>query len=514
MMLDGTGELPAGWVWARLGEISNITGGLTKNPKRAAWPTKLPFLRVGNVQAGYLNLSDLHKTGIQSSELPRVLLREGDLLIVEGNGSLDQLGRCAVWNGQIAPCVHQNHVIKARFAESEISEWVSLWLSSSNGRKIVEAVASSTSGLHTLSISKVSDFLVPIPPSLERQRVMSCVRKLFADLDEAEAALKRARASLAEYRASLLHAACIGQLTATWRAPRPPPAEDGATLLRRILAERRAAWERAELARLYARGKPTPVGERWKVRYPEPAAPDTDNLPELPPEWAWASLDQLSWASTYGTSAKCGTDETGMPILRIPNVQSGSIKWSNLKYTNETSDLRTSDLLSTGDLLVVRTNGSPGLLGRAAVIDCPIDRPSYFASYLIRFRLLGSPTLHRWVAAMFASGLVRQQVGRSAATSAGQYNISQTSLARFALPLPPMGEVAQLVSELADNISTDDGWPNSETIASFRQSILHAAFTGRLVPQDPADEPAAALLARLRATSARPHRTRKQARAA
>ena len=128
-----------------------------------------------------------------------------------------------------------------------------------------------------------------------------------------------------------------------------------------------------------------------------------------------------------------------MPVLRIPNVQSGSIDWSNLKYTEGSSDFIVSDLLNVGDLLIVRTNGSPGLLGRAAIINQAPERPSYFASYLIRFRLLGVPILHQWITDIFGSSLVRRQVGRYAATSAGQYNISQTNLARFALPLPPMG---------------------------------------------------------------------------
>ena len=143
--------------------------------------------------------------------------------------------------------------------------------------------------------------MIAVPPANEAERIGLEIGKLFTELDEAKSALARAGAGLAEYRASLLHAACTGQLTAAWRESRPHPAEDGPTLLRRILTDRRAAWERAELARLHARGKPVPVGEKWKTRYPEPATPDMENLPELPPEWTWASLDQLSWSSNYGT---------------------------------------------------------------------------------------------------------------------------------------------------------------------------------------------------------------------
>lgn len=472
--------LPKGWAWARLREVSAVSGGLTKNPGRMNWPDKVPFLRVGNVQAGRLDLTDVRTIGVLPSELARVLLQTGDLLIVEGNGSLDQIGRCAVWDGKVEGCAHQNHIIKARMAEGVSPDWASLWFASVAGRKLVEQVASSTSGLHTLSINKISGLGLPIAPAPEQARIVSEVSHLFGELDAAEAGLARARAGLAQYRASLLHAACTGQLTAAWRAARPPPAEDGPALLRRLATARRQAWEQG------GRG-------RWK----EAVRPDTDGLPALPDGWAWASVDQLSASSNYGTSVKCDVAEHGTPVLRIPNVQSGSISWSNLKYATADLGLDGAQHLRKGDLLIVRTNGSPSLVGRAALVDDEPPQPSYFASYLIRFRLAGPAVVHRWLARLFASELIRSQVARVAATSAGQYNVSQTNLAQFAIPLPPLEEI-ETACKLLDEVELNaDDWPTEAF--TLRQSILHAACTGRLVPQDTADEPAHALLARVRA---------------
>lgn len=511
-VLDGTGDLPSGWAWARLGDLGAWTGGGTPSKANPGfWAGgEVPWVSPKDMKAERVGEAAERITVAAVRSSAAKMVPAGSVLCVVRSGILKHTFPVA-----IAECaLTLNQDMRALTPAAGVdADYVRLFLALSNDA-ILHRCAKDGTTVASINPDQLAAISVPLAPAAEQARIVKEVKRLSAELDEAEAALAQARASLAEYRASLLHAACTGQLTAAWRAARPPPAENGPALLRRVLAERRAAWERAELARLHARGKPTPVGERWKARYSEPAAPDMNNLPELPPEWTWASLDQLSWASNYGTSTKCDTDETGIPVLRIPNVQSGSLEWSNLKYTKDTFDLRNSDLLATGDLLVVRTNGSPGLLGRAAVIDHPTNRPSYFASYLIRFRLLGSPMLHKWIAALFGSGLVRRQVDRSAATSAGQYNISQTNLARFALPLPPMDEIAQLLSELADNVLIDEGWPNSETAASLRQSILHAALTGRLVPQDAADEPAAALLARLRADPAVPRRTRKQARAA
>ncbi len=107
-------ELPEGWRWFKLASLSDVSGGLTKNPKRDSLPTKRPFLRVANVYANRLELADIHHTGVSNAEFERVVLVKGDLLVVEGNGSVDQIGRVAIWNGAVDGCVHQNHLIKVR----------------------------------------------------------------------------------------------------------------------------------------------------------------------------------------------------------------------------------------------------------------------------------------------------------------------------------------------------------------------------------------------------------------
>ena len=157
--------LPEEWVWANTGTIGEVSGGLTKNSKREKYTQKMPYLRVANVYAGELRLDDMKNIGIKNEEIDKVLLRTGDLLVVEGNGSLDQIGRVALWDGFIHPCVHQNHIIKVRFNPVEIGKCVLLWLLSIDGRKQITRVASSTSGLYTLSISKVSALPTPTPPA-------------------------------------------------------------------------------------------------------------------------------------------------------------------------------------------------------------------------------------------------------------------------------------------------------------------------------------------------------------
>lgn len=155
-----TAELPAlpeGWCWATVDQVGQVLGGLTKNQARAELPTSYPYLRVANVYADELRLKDVKTIGVSESELERVLLRAGDLMVVEGNGSPGQIGRVAEWKGELTTCCHQNHLIKVRCDRGRVClpRWLLLWLLSPLGRRTVLDKASSTSGLYTLSLSKV-----------------------------------------------------------------------------------------------------------------------------------------------------------------------------------------------------------------------------------------------------------------------------------------------------------------------------------------------------------------------
>jgi type I restriction enzyme S subunit len=106
--------LPDGWTWASLAQISEIQGGIQKQPKRAPKSNAFPYLRVANVYRGRLDLSEIEYMELFGEELEKLRLQTGDLLIVEGNGSPSEIGRMAIWRGEIENCVHQNHIIRAR----------------------------------------------------------------------------------------------------------------------------------------------------------------------------------------------------------------------------------------------------------------------------------------------------------------------------------------------------------------------------------------------------------------
>lgn len=182
--------LPDGWKWTRIRDIAVILGGFTKNADRPFLPTKLPYVSVANVQAGKIELEDIKEIGVEGNEISKYLLHNGDLLVVEGNGSLNHIGRVALWNNEISPCLHQNHIIAVRFLTREIGPFILKWLLSPEGRNQITQVASTTSGLYTLNITKVSDFIIPLPPLAEQHRIVARVDALMALCDELEARLK------------------------------------------------------------------------------------------------------------------------------------------------------------------------------------------------------------------------------------------------------------------------------------------------------------------------------------
>lgn len=226
-------ELPDSWQWCYFESIGFVSGGLTKSIKKNTNQRKIPYLRVANVYANELRLDEIHEIGVSETELDRVLLQDKDLLIVEGNGSPEQIGRIAIWNDSIRPCVHQNHLIKVRLIEKTLSEFIVFWLMSLHGREQIKAVASSTSGLYTLSISKISSLPIPLPPLQEAKEISSLVAEKLAAAFKTEEELDHKVKLSARLKAAILSKAFSGRLVGNEETDET--AED---LLERILNEK------------------------------------------------------------------------------------------------------------------------------------------------------------------------------------------------------------------------------------------------------------------------------------
>ncbi|MBZ0302250.1 MAG: restriction endonuclease subunit S, partial [Anaerolineae bacterium] len=231
-----TGRLPGipdEWAWTSLDAVSEISGGLTKNAQRREIEQRVPYLRVANVYANELRLDDVKEIGCTDRELEKTQLEAGDLLVVEGNGSIEQIGRVAIWGGSISPCSHQNHLIRVRPNEKVISHYILFWMLSPLGRQYIERVASSSSGLHTLSISKVSGLALPLCTPDEMKEVVRHIEYAFSWLDTVLSESNQARYLLDHLDQATLAKAFRGELV-----PQDPNDEPASVLLDRIRAER------------------------------------------------------------------------------------------------------------------------------------------------------------------------------------------------------------------------------------------------------------------------------------
>jgi hypothetical protein len=457
---------------------------------------------VANVYANSLRLNEVEEITVSDAELQRVMLEKGDLLIVEGNGSLDQIGRVAMWDGSIAPCVHQNHLIKARCLDSSLPQWVLYWLLSPEGRELICRQASSTSGLHTLSLSKVSGLPVRIAPADVRRSTVEALDSYLTRLDAATEGLKRVEANLKRYRASVLKAAVEGNLVPTeaeLAKEEKREFEPASVLLERILKERRHRWEQAELAKMKAKGE-VPKNDKWKDKYEEPAAPDTSELPELPEGWCWASAEQLDSGdrtSGYGVLVPGPDVEDGVPLVRVGDIQNGRVITADIKrISRKIADAFSRTYLRGGEVLLSLV----GTIGRTAVV--PESLAGANVARAVAVLPVTSLVRAKWIEIWFRSPVVRTKLSSKAHEVARKtLNLEDVRLA--AVALPPRLEQERIETAVEDAESVVDNCEggiscNLGRFAHLRQSILRWAFEGKLVDQNPNDEPASVLLKRIR----------------
>lgn len=196
-----------------LGEVAEIQGGIQKQPRRRPRDNAYPFLRVANVTSTGLDLRDIHQVELFDGELDRLRLKRGDLLVVEGNGSPAQIGRAVVWDGSIPDAVHQNHLIRVRPKPDLHPEYLEVVWNSPESRRQLTQISSSSSGLHTLSASKLKSFLLPVPSVAQQAESVAEAAASQVQGWRLNAALNTGAARASHLRRALLAAAFSGRLT-------------------------------------------------------------------------------------------------------------------------------------------------------------------------------------------------------------------------------------------------------------------------------------------------------------
>jgi type I restriction enzyme S subunit len=353
----------------------------------------------------------------------------------------------------------------------------------------------------SIDTTALHSYKLRFAPLNEQRCIVAKIEELFSDLDAGVAALKRAKANLKRYRASVLKAAVEGKLTEQWRA-KHPATEPASALLARILQERRLKWEADQLAKFAAAKKEPP--KNWRDKYVEPTPLDTTGLPELPEGWCWATLDQLLNYLRNGYFQSPTGADSGTPILRINAVRPLKVDLAESRFLNEIEGSVDDHFIENGDLLFTRYNGSVDLLGVAGMVRGCTEKVLH-PDKLIRVKLILGEPLPSFIEVAANIGESRKHMVGRARTTAGQKGVSGPDVREMPIPLPPLAEQACINTEVATKLSQIDAAEAQIAhgllrAARLRQSIFKRAFEGKLVPQDPKDEPASALLERLRAS--------------
>lgn len=166
------GWIPNEWKVEHLSDLAEIQTGISKSSNRSLrQPVSLPYLRVANVQDGYLDLSELKEIEIEKAEVERFLLQSGDVLFTEG-GDFDKLGRGTIWQGEIEKCVHQNHIFAARVDKKKLlSFYLSTYASTWGGRRYFLLSSKQSTNLASINSTQLKQFPIPLPPISEQKKI-------------------------------------------------------------------------------------------------------------------------------------------------------------------------------------------------------------------------------------------------------------------------------------------------------------------------------------------------------
>ena len=503
----GEPKTPVGWKTVSLAQVADLVRGVSF-PKEVKTSSDergyVACLRTTNVQreVDWQNLWFIPSKYIRREEQ---YLRSGDVLISTAN-SLQLVGKVA----QVKTIPRQATLgafISAIRSVGQINPaFVYYQLTASEYQAKIRNCASTTTNISNVSTAKLLILDFSVPPAAEQERIVAKIEELLTKLDAGIQELRKAQAQLKRYRQTVLKAAVTGELTKEWREAHKDELEPASELLARILKERRAKWEANQLARMKDAGK-MPDNDEWKKRYVEAREPLAKKLPSLPGEWLWVSVDQLTEIVTKGSSPNWqGFNYTheGVIFVRSQNVGWGALDLKEAAYLPEAfNEKEKKSILKVHDVLLNIVGAS---IGRAAVATTAVRGGNVNQAVAI-IRLLKSGFTPKLLTQYLISPETQRRINMEKVDVA-RANLSLDDIKSIPVPLMSLDEQEQIVAETERLLSIADASEqiierNLKATERMRQSILKQAFEGKLVPQDPNDEPAEALLERIKVERAK-----------
>jgi len=477
----GERDLPPGWAHATVGDLADYINGRAFKPEE--WKTSgKPIVRIQNLNdpTAKFNFSPA-----QHEE--KYLLKNGDLLFA-WSASLG----AHIWKGGEAWL--NQHIFNVVPNDCTTKNFLFYLLKKITADLYVKAHGS---GMVHVTKGKFESTEVALPPLAEQHRIVAKIEELFSELDQGVASLKTAREQLKVYRQSLLKNAFEGKLTAAWRAAHRDQLETAATLQQRIAHERQARYQQ-QLADWQTAGQAGP-----KPKPPKPLPPLTAEefaeLPELPAGWGWMKLGSLASQITDGEHFRPTTTEQGIPFLSAKDVRADGVSFdAPLFISLETAEKAWARCHpERNDILIVSRGAT---VGRMCAVNT--DQPFCLLGSVILIKVTPA-TLPAYLLAALRTPFVNKKiVGASGATA--QQAIYLRDIQSVPVAVCSLAEQFEIVQELESKLSEADQLDQTLATAlqqadALRQSILKKAFHGQLEKQDKNEEPATALLERIRA---------------
>lgn len=494
-----TNGLPPNWTRVQLRELIDgfEAGRNLRAHGRPAADDEYGVLKVSAVSWGRFQPTE--NKALLPGDVPRSreFVRQGDLLISRAN-TTELVGAVVRVEGEHPRLMLPDKILRLCVRERITDPTFLMFaLRLPSVRTHFEANATGTSdSMRNLSQPKIESAPVLLPPLNEQRRIVAKLEALQARSRRAREALDTVPALLEKLRQSILAAAFRGDLTKDWRAQHKD-VEPASELLKRIRSERRRRWEESELAKLKAKGKP-PTDDKWKAKYKEPDPVDTSGLPELPKGWCWASVEEVCDEVFLGLTSKVDyVTSGGVPLVRAGDIRSGLLSFADARCISEEqhAELTRYRRARRGDVLVSKS----GSLGVCALVDT--DRSfSIYESIIVMQPVRACIRSDFLLWALREPAMQKRMLGEQVGSTVGHINLAD--FRRIPCVLVPLSEqlaiallIERAMSRYSRAVNALLGAIHEE--ARLNAAFLAKAFRGELVPQDPNDEPADAMLARL-----------------
>ncbi|MEN6378473.1 MAG: restriction endonuclease subunit S [Methanofastidiosum sp.] len=450
-------ELPKGWVWTSLEKCIEVLDN-QRNPINAEEREKrindkdqsklFPYYGATG-QVGWID------DYIFDEEL--ILLGEDGAPFLDFSKDKAYLIRGRSWVNNHA------HVLRA-IKDISVNSFICHYLNTFDYHNYITGTTR-----YKLNQSQMRKIMIPVPPLAEQQRIVNKIEELFTNLDKGVESLNLVKYKLKIYRQAILKYAMEGKLTEKWR-------EENEAKLKTVLI----IFEQLEVEET-----------SW-----------LDGKLLIPKEWKWTKLEKIISNISNGITEKQNKEKIGFPVTRIETISNENINMTRVGYLKNLNDLQIDKYrLKIGDILFSNIN-SDSHLGKTAVFEIENQL------LLHGMNLLLIRPLNKYISSQFLNYLFMfyrySGIFISIAQHAvNQSSINQSKLKNLDIPLPPLEEQNIIVEQIEQLFSLANYIEETvdsklEQSKKLRQSILKKAFEGKLVPQDPNDEPAEILLERIK----------------